>query len=1298
MSDYFSNEETVDLGQSEDERRQREYSQRFQQQEEDKEALEAAQAAADTAPEVEPTEPVIELSEGQEESSVVDNILRHAGDTFNAAKTVVKGADQVKSAISSGTGDFIFDSLGLIPWLKPVDQWWDENSPRSNHPAHKAIRDASSVIVPSLIGGGAVGAIGKATQVMKIPKAARIAGTVAANAGLDTGIVAISSNTAKDENIAETLNNWLGWDIPWATRDGDSPDVTKKKFYFENAGLAAGTELLTLAFSLAKNVRLVPESAEAAQAIKQTALEGQDSVTQAVEGIRQGRVDAQKAETLRRVKARDILDESHDSFIHEPAVSPNARAVQDVDVDPMMAKLDNYRIAHNIGTTHGRPRDVATTGTINDIASADSSIRASQIEEFYDANVAPRVAAQVGENVIPPEILNLHVDNVYNKVFNPDVPLAEIESLVDGMKVNVYEQYKYLGEQEFAILSSAFKRSLVEIYNPSAMRGSGLLTQQAGGNVADTAAAVNLIGDAADTGRQQQMIAEKLKLITKEVRANQYISGRALQLKNLVKNGDAAALNTFVMNDAKDFKKHMKKVQQNVDEFYQTFEDISKKNPEYLKPLILAYEATDGSVDQIYKLNRWAENNIGLIKKAFIDGEPEIPSQVVKGLWGAVYNHYLAGMAPIRAATGNAVLSAIKPASVFAGSAIHRDRDAFRRAMWTYGGFSENIKRGFKHMGQEWRLTNASPETAMRRGRADFRQSKIENFEALEAMSDVWSAKGEHGKTALWNFAKGLSWYNNNPFVRWGTNSLYAIDGFTNSLMASGSARAKAYDKLFKETGGAFDKDAFQKLQRKLYSEAFDKTGLLTDEAAKHASKEIALNLDDDLVKSFNHLIEKVPAARSLFLFPRTGVNSLKFTWSMAPGSSLIPAQTKARKVLTANTKQEMIEALAEHGLEYSDEAFKSLKYEYVGRQLMGGAAVTGAGIWALEGNLTGGGPHDHGERKRLMRMGWKPYHIKNPITGHWHSYRGFEPFDSFLGLTADAVYQANRVDSTITEDLFEKISFSIGANVSNKTFLSGFEPLVSMFSGDESAWNRFLANQAHALTPQPFAAGQRSILNSIVTPQLKDVESDFQSQMANKWKFLYNGNQHLQDLVDVYTGEPIRYQEPLTAFAQSMLPFFKSNGGMEKWRQWLISTGWDGLSRMEVNPIVPGEELTTRDRHWINNWIGKNANLAGQIEALMNSPDDFWNKKIKEYKKARGWKKQKDFPIKDLVVHQELDRIHQQAFRLGASELERHLENYSTLKQQKGRMRNALRRGDIPEALRTHGAVKQLRKETKPR
>ena len=49
--------------------------------------------------------------------------------------------------------------------------------------------------------------------------------------------------------------------------------------------------------------------------------------------------------------------------------------------------------------------------------------------------------------------------------------------------------------------------------------------------------------------------------------------------------------------------------------------------------------------------------------------------------------------------------------------------------------------------------------------------------------------------------------------------------------------------------------------------------------------------------------------------------------------------------LFTASTPQEIAEVLMEHGLENSDEAFRTLKSEYIGRQLMGGAVVTGAGI-----------------------------------------------------------------------------------------------------------------------------------------------------------------------------------------------------------------------------------------------------------------------------------------------------------------------------------------------------------------
>ena len=72
----------------------------------------------------------------------------------------------------------------------------------------------------------------------------------------------------------------------------------------------------------------------------------------------------------------------------------------------------------------------------------------------------------------------------------------------------------------------------------------------------------------------------------------------------------------------------------------------------------------------------------------------------------------------------------------------------------------------------------------------------------------------------------------------------------------------------------------------------------------------------------------------------------------------------------------------------------------------------------------------------------------------------------------------------------------------------------------------------------------------------------------------------------------------------------------------------------------------------------------------------------MKEYKKARGLKKQSDFAIKDLVVHQELTRIHREAMKFACSYLERHLEEYSEIGRQNKMIKNALRRGDIPAAL----------------
>ena len=273
-----------------------------------------------------------------------------------------------------------------------------------------------------------------------------------------------------------------------------------------------------------------------------------------------------------------------------------------------------------------------------------------------------------------------------------------------------------------------------------------------------------------------------------------------------------------------------------------------------------------------------------------------------------------------------------------------------------------------------------------------------------------------------------------------------------------------------------------------------------------------------------------------------------------------------------------------------------------------------GVGMMALNGTITGAGPHDAAEKRRMLAEGWKPFSIKNPITGEWRDYSRFEPFAGLMGLTADIIYQANRVDQSITEETLLKLSHAISMNITNETFISGFEPLAGLITRDPSAWNRFFAQQTDMTIPY---AGVRKVLNNIVSPQLKDVKNDYGSYLKNANKFLFSGDEDLPNILDIYTGKPIKTHHPLVRASNAFLPMFKSNGGMEPWRQWLLATGWDGLQRIRTHPDT-GLPLEPKDRQYVNNWIAKNANLSGQIEQLMTEDDGYWNKFLKDYVKRR--------------------------------------------------------------------------------
>ena len=1202
-----------------------------------------------------------------------------------------------------GVADFMADAVGLIPGLKPIDEWWDKNSPRHNHPAFKLTRDASSIIIPTLYGGRVItGSAKAATASMTMPSYVRSIGNIAAWTGVDTGVAAISSHSQTDDNIAGVLNNWLGWEIPWGTRASDSPDVRWKKNVFDAAALSGSVELLGAAFAFANKTKLIPRDAAAEDIIaRRSALSSQydNPLSEAVDGSVAAREAAQNDEMLQALKA-DPEGREYNAFVNNLGPDEAGRAVINTQPDPLMAKVHHTQIQNNIDTINGRAVPVVGEQFNREFLHAiDGNKRAKLLDSLFD-QISPNFDAVVKGKTITAEQMNRAVDNLTNAVFGRELPLKEFEFIVDDMKTTLFNSNAVLDEEQWIIASKAFKNAYDTLFDPNQLRASAMLSQQAADNVSDTAQAVLMLGDKIDTSRQMAIIFDKMNLLAQEVNVNQYVVRKAKEYQQLKAAGDVNAVLNWMNQQGPMFDDYIKQVKARGGKINNTLKTIAKENPHYYKAFVEAYDATNGSIDELHKLHRIAEENIGFLKKGFIDPNPKVPSQLVKNLHAARINGLLAGLAPVRAAFGNSVLTALKPASVMAGALAQGDIKAFKRATWVYGGITENFRRGLKVMKREWDLAAKNPEEAMMRGRADLRRSKIEQLEWMDSVAEGWKSEGKFGwqaKYAMWNMTKALGWWSGQNFVRWGTNALLSIDGFTNSFMASGMARARAYDSLAKDWKGAVNFEDFTMKQRELYSQAFDSTGLLTDTAAKHASQEIALNLDNEMVKRFEDFLEYVPAARGLFLFPRTGVNSVALSWTFNPLSSVFKVQLpRVKRVMRATTKAEKLEALADHGIEVAqglklEEAFQSLKQEYIGRQLMGTALVMGVGIWALEGNVTGNGPQDGAERQRMMRMGWRPLSIKNPITGEWRSYKDFEPFSSIMGLTADVVYQANRIDQGVIEDWFRKIVFAASMNVTNNTFINGFKPLGDMLSSDATGWTRFWAQQADQVIP---FRGIRSMLNNAISPGLRDVNNDFLSYLANANKFIMPTGQNamLPELLDVFTGKPIRGYESITQAANALLPTFKANGDMEPWRQWLLTTGWDGMSRLRKNKYTK-QPLSAHDRHFINNWIAKHGNLKGQIIRLMTMGDGFYQDKMKEYKHLRG-----KANVKDWIVHKELDRIIDRVYDAAWIELDRFnaKQGYTQQGRNLKMLRHQMKTGDVHGSLETQRRLQKLQNMAK--
>jgi len=140
-----------------------------------------------------------------------------ASESLSGLPDVVSGALRTVGMAGVGAIDTVSDvSSFLVPWLKPVDDWWEEVSMREETTGYdKMVRDLGGFLIPGLGVGGAVTkvGVGAATKLgftgltKGLPA---LLGRAAATEGAMVGMEAMMDQSKEAGNLSSLLDEYLG--------------------------------------------------------------------------------------------------------------------------------------------------------------------------------------------------------------------------------------------------------------------------------------------------------------------------------------------------------------------------------------------------------------------------------------------------------------------------------------------------------------------------------------------------------------------------------------------------------------------------------------------------------------------------------------------------------------------------------------------------------------------------------------------------------------------------------------------------------------------------------------------------------------------------------------------------------------------------------------------------------------------------------------------------------------------------------------------------------------------------------
>ena len=949
-----------------------------------------------------------------------------------------------------------------------------------------------------------------ATGIITVP--AGLIGLTSSSLARGAAIGAVSdliSKESDEQNVLGALRERYGWaDTPLATKDTDHPVMMKIKNIVEGMGI--GLVFDGVAYTLKKGAKPVVDQIKA----RNKSIDDQ-TIKAGIAQLRRGETE------FRADKNRPIAEPHQGAHISE--VEPEVARTQlsrtrkewgaeEGSAGSVTTPVERERIAQLGGTDDETVERIAKTLMSSDkfakelqAAKGNRRALADKFREHVEAHQRITQGREAGE--------------MSAREYLKDILEAQ-KDVVDGIEI--------LASRDVVTLDLVLGTLLKQL------RDTGI----AGREIAD------LVDLQAIDGPTKQIVDTMLSalFLTKKARFVKSDSFRELGAGKARKK----AINEVVKKEVEASREAIFSVL-----------NIAQDGDDDL--LMAVYEAFSmmKDVNTLDDFDHWA-------RKVILGGQLEPgginrTGTLIRELEGVMTHSILSGpKTPMRAIMGTSTATFLRPLATAIGAGLRYpftgDSVTFKSSLASVNAMIEAIPESFTlfrdKLNSYWKGDLASIKTRY----AEYTKGD-ENWEVLRRWAED-SGRATFGETAAFRMANMARSMNNSNLLTYSTKIMAATDDAFAYILGRAKMREKAMRKVLElQEGGLktpkITKDLMRAYEDDFYSQIFDTSGNIIDEATLFARKEVTLTQElTGFAKGLNDVFTAAPLAKPFFLFARTGVNGLALTGKYTPGFNFLVKEFND----IALARPDKLDNVAKYGIT-SPEELANAKALQSGRLAIGSAVTFMAAQAWMRGDLNGNGPVDRQKRQMWIDGKWEPRTIK--LGAVRVGYDQFEPFNLIMSTIADVGDASELMGQEWTENELGKISLVIAQAVTSKSYLAGIQSFVDLFGGRPGQFDRIIAGLANNQIP---LAGLRNELGKLFTPYMREIASGVDQSIRNRNLILENftdAEQRLPIKYDMLNGKPLKDWDFLTRAFNAVSPISLSLD-QSPGRNFLFDSGYD--------------------------------------------------------------------------------------------------------------------------------------------